>query len=115
MAGRPLRVVWQAADTEAALHAAYRQESDGTVRTRVHGLWLLRQRQPVGQVARALGMHYRTVQRWVRWYEAGGVAAVRAHRQGGHGQRPRLDTAQQQAVAAEVATGRFRTAAEIGA
>ena len=115
MAGRALRVVWQAEDAGEALQRAYRQEADGPMRTRLHGLWLLRGGQTVGQVALVLGVHYRTVQRWVRWYEAGGIGAVRAHRQGGRGQRPRLDAAQQAAVAAEVATGRFRTAAEIGA
>ncbi len=115
MAGRRLRVVWQATDTAEALHRAYRAERDGTMRTRLHGLWLLRSGRPVGEVAATLGAHYRTVQRWVRWYEAGGLAAVRAHRQGGPGPQPRLTAAQQEQVAAEVATGRFRSAAEIGA
>jgi transposase len=54
------------------------------------------------------------VPRWVRWYEGGGLAEVRAHRQGGLGPRPRLTAAQQEQVAAAVATGRFRSAAEIG-
>jgi transposase len=115
MAGRRLRVVWGAADTVAALHRAYRAEADGAVRMRLHGLWLLRSGRPVGAVATAVGVHYRTVQRWVRWYEAGGVGAVRAHQQGGRGPRPRLTVAQQEQVAAEVAPGRFRSASEIGA
>jgi transposase len=115
MAGRRLRVMWQAVDTEAALHRAYRAERDAAVRMRLHGLWLLRRGQPVGTVAATLGVHYRTVQRWVRWYEAGGLAEVRAHHQGGPGPRPRLTAEQQEQLAAEVATGRFRTAAAIGA
>lgn len=82
---------------------------------RLHGLWLLRSGRAVGAVASAVGVHYRTVQRWVRWYEAGGRSAVRAHHQGGVGQVPRLTPAQQEQVATEVATGRFRTTAEIGA
>lgn len=114
MAGRRLRVTWRAADTPAALHQMYRAEPDAEVRMRLHGLWLLRSGRRVGEVAAAVGVHYRTVQRWVRWYEAGGLAAVRTHRQGGPGPRPRLTAAQQEQVAAEVATGRFRTAAEIG-
>jgi transposase len=114
MAGRRLRVVWQAEDTEEALQQAYRAERDGAVRMRLHGLWLLRRGRSVGEVAATLGVHYRTVQRWVRWYEAGGLAEVRAHRQGGPGPRPRLTAEQQEQVAAEVATGRFRSAAEIG-
>ena len=114
MVGRRVRVVWQAADTVEALHHAYRAEQDGAVRMRLHGLWLLRSGRPVGEVAAAVGVHYRTVQRWVRWYETGGLAAVRGHRQGGAGPRPRLTAEQQEQVAAEVATGRFRSAAEIG-
>jgi putative transposase len=108
-----LRVVWETADTAEALRRAYRAESDGAVRMRLHGLWLLRSGGSVGAVAATVGVHYRTVQRWVRWYEAGGLAAVRAHRQGGAGPHPRLTAAQQEQVAAAVATGRFRAAAEI--
>ncbi len=115
MAGRRLRVVWQAADTAEALRQAYRAEADAAMRMRLHGLWLLRSGRAVGEVAATLGVHYRTVQRWVRWYEAGGLAEVRVHRQGGPGPHPRLTAAQQEQVAAEVATGRFRSAAEIGA
>jgi len=115
MAGRRLRVVWDEGDTAERLRQAYRREIDGVVRMRLHGLWLLRTRQPVGEVAVTVGVHYRTVQRWVRWYEAGGLATVRVHQQGGAGPRPRLTVAQQEQVATEVATGRFRSSAEIGA
>ena len=114
MAGRRLRVVWQAADTVEGLQQAYRREKNGMNRSRLHGLWLLRSGQTVGQVAQTLGVHYRTVQRWVRWYEAGGLTEVRLHRLGGRGQQPKLTAEQEAAVAAEVATGRFRTAAEVG-
>lgn len=110
-----MRVRWAAADTAEALHAAYRAEADAAVRMRLHGLWLLRAGRTVGAVAAAVGVHYRTVQRWVRWYEQGGLATVRAHRQGGVGQPSRLTADQQEQVAIEVATGRFRSSAEIGA
>ena len=115
MAGRRLRVVWQAADTAEALRQAYRAEADAAVRMRLHGLWLLRSGRPVGEVAATLGVHYRTVPRWVRWYEVGGLAEVRAHHQGGPGPQPRLTAEQQEQVAAEVATGRFRSTAAMGA
>lgn len=113
MAGRRLRVAWAAADTVEALRRAYRAETDGPVRMRLHGLWLLRGGWPVGEVAATVGVHYRTVQRWVRWYERGGLAAVRAHRQGGVGPQPRLSAAQQEHLAAAVASGRFRAATAI--
>jgi transposase len=114
MRGRPFQVAWQAEETIAALKAAYQREGEGAIRQRLHGLWLLRSGWRLGAVAAALGVHYRTVQRWVDWYRAGGVAAVRAHRLGGHGQPAFLSAEAQTAVAEAVATGRFRTAAAVG-
>lgn len=113
MRGRPFQVEWRAEDTAEALKAAYHAEPDGVIRTRLHALWLLRSGWALRPVAKALGTHYRTVQRWVAWYRAGGLAAIRSHRMGGTGQAPFLDAKTQAAVAAEVASGRFRTAAEI--
>jgi transposase len=115
MSGKPFVMTWAAEDSEAALKARYRAEADSQQRLRLHGLWLLRQGQPVAAVAAAVGVHRRTVERWVDWYRhEGGLAGVRAHRQGGVGQPPRLTREQQEQVGDIVATGRFRTAAEIG-
>lgn len=114
MRGRPFHIEWQVEDTVAALKAAYQREGDGAVRQRLHGLWLLRSGWRLGPVANALGVHYRTVQRWLDWYRQGGVAAVRARRMGGHGQPALLAAEARAAVADAVATGRFRTAAEVG-
>jgi transposase len=114
MRGRPFQVAWQAEDTVVALKAAYQGEGAGAIRQRLHGLWLLRSGWPLRSVADALGVHYRTVQRWVGWYRQGGIAAVRSRRMGGHGHAPWLTVEAQTEVADAVATGRFRTAAEIG-
>jgi putative transposase len=67
------------------------------------------------QVAALVGTTYRTVQRWVAWHRAGSLEAIRTHRMGGHGQTPRLTEEQQEQMAAEVATGRFRNAVAIRA
>jgi transposase len=115
MPGKRFVMDWAAEDTEAALKAAYRAEAEGKRRMRLHGLWLLRSGRPVDAVAAAVGVHRRTVERWIDWYRhEGGRSGVLAHRQGGVGQPSRLTAAQQEQLAAEVATGRFRTAAEIG-
>ncbi len=112
--GRPFVVAWQGEDTEEALRSAYRAEQRAEVRQRLQALWLLRSgKRRVGEVAAVVGVDYRTVQRWVEWYRRGGLEAVRAHRMGGYGQTPRLTPEQQEQVASEVATGRFRTAAGI--
>jgi transposase len=114
--GRPFVVLWADEDTEAALWTAYRAERRADVRPRLQALWLLRSgERQLGEVAAVLGVQYRTIQRWVSWYRSGGLDAVRAHRMGGYGQESRLTPAQQEAVAQEVATGRFRNAAAIGA
>ena len=115
MPGKRFVMDWAAEDTEAALKAAYRAEADGKRRLRLQGLWLLRSGRPVDAVAAAVEVHRRTVERWIDWYRhEGGRSGVLAHREGGVGQPSRLTAEQQEQFAAEVATGRFRTAAEIG-
>ena len=111
--GRPFQVEWRAEDTVEALQAAYRAEQRPEPRQRLHGLWLLRRGRTLAEVAAVLGVHYRSVQRWAAWYRVGGLAAVTAPRAGGHGQPARLSPEQQAEVAEQVATGRFRTAAEV--
>ena len=83
MIGRPFRVNWRPEDTPEALKAAYRAERDTMLRTRLHGLWLLRCGRRLGEVASVVGIHYRTVQTWVSWYRKGGVEEVLSHRMKG--------------------------------
>ncbi len=112
--GRPFVVAWQDEDTEQALRTAYRRERDPALRQRLQALWLLRSgERRLGEVAAVIGVDDRSVQRWVAWYRSGGIAAVRSHRLGGPGQPPRLTVDQQEHLAQEVATGRFRNAATI--
>ena len=42
MIGRPLRIQWHEDDTPTALKEAYLSQRDVSVRTRLHGLWLIR-------------------------------------------------------------------------
>jgi transposase len=114
--GRAFVVAWQEEDTEEAVRAAYRAERDVVVRQRLHALWLLRSGdRRMDEVAGLVGANYRTVQRWVAWYRDGGLDAIRTHRMGGYGQTSRLTEEQQEQLAAEVATGRFRNAVAIRA
>ena len=113
--GRPLAVAWASGDDAASLYERYRRERRADVRPRLHGLWLVRAGRSARAAAEALGVHERTVTRWLGWYRAGGLAAVEGRHAGGQG-APSLLTAEQRAELAEqVATGRFRTAAEIRA
>ena len=106
-------IEWRTEDTADALKAAYLGARDRWVRMRLQALWLLRRGWRLEQVAEAVGTEYRSVQRWVAWYRRGGLAEVQAHAMGGVGQPAWLTADQQEAVATSVATGRFRTAAEI--
>lgn len=106
---------WAAEDTEEALRQRYRKEQDVHRRTWLQALWLLRQGRSPREVARLVAAGERSVARWVDWYRTGGLAGVLAHHQGGSGRTPLLTAAQQAQVADTVATGQFRTAAEIRA
>jgi len=114
MRGRRLEVTWHPQDQPDTLWAAYRAEHDIELRTRLHGLWLLRSGRSLADTAASVGVHYRSVQRWVDWYRAGGLPAVLSHKMGGTGRQPYLSEQAQRQVGDEVASGRFRTAAEIG-
>ncbi len=111
MRGRRLRIDWQ--EDEATLRQRYRAEPDPDLRPRWHARWLLRQGRSATEVARLVGVHRRSVQRWLSWYRHGGLAAVRQHRQGGRqGRTAYLTAAQQQQLVAETAQGTLRTAGE---
>jgi transposase len=111
--GRKRGIEWASADDAARLRARYRRERRADVRPRLHGLWLVRSGRTTREVAEVLGVHERTVQRWLGWYRTGGLGVVEGRHAGGQG-APAFLTAEQRAeLAAEVATGRFRTAAEI--
>src|ERR671919_691061 len=111
MRGRPFEVAWREPDTAEALKGAYQREHDPEVRTRLHGLWLLRCGWRLGRVAEVMGTHYRSVQRWVAWYREGGLPEVRRHQMGGRGPQPWLRPEAEIQVSDAVATG--RTAWEI--
>lgn len=115
MARPQFTMTWAAEDIAGTLKARYRAEPRADRRLRLQGLWLLREGRSVAETAAAVGVHRRTVDRWVDWYRTGGLVGVLAHRQGGRGRAGKLTPEQEAQVAAAVATGRFRTAAEIGA
>jgi transposase len=115
--GRKLTIEWAARDDAAGLYARYRQERRADVRPRLHALWLVRRGHTTREVAEVLGVDERTVQRWLGWYRAGGLGPIEGRHAGSQG-APSFLTPEQKAelaaeLADEVATGRFRTAAEI--
>jgi transposase len=111
MRGRRLVLAWQ--DDEAALYRRYRAERDPALRPRGQALWLLRRGRSATEVASLVGVHRRSVQRWLAWYRQGGLAAVAQHRQGGRqGRAAYLTAAQHAQLKAETAQGTIRTAGE---
>ena len=113
MAGRPFKVHWHDKDTSEALRAAYRAERDVALRSRLHALWLLRNGHSICQVAVVLGVHYNTVQKWMRWYKRGGLNEVVSHHQGGLGRESYLNDEEMLRLAREVESGRFPTATDV--
>jgi transposase len=113
--GRKLMVAWAAEDDAASLYARYRRERRPDVRPRLHGLWLVRTGKTTREAAEVLGIDERTVQRWLAWYRAGGLAPLEGRHAGSQGAPSFLTPEQKNELAEEVATGRFRTAAEIRA
>ena len=111
--GRKLQIEWAAGDDAASLHARYRRERRADVRPRLHALWLVRTGHTTRETAEVLGVDERTVQRWLAWYRAGGLAPLEARHAGSQGAPSFLTPEQKLALVDEVATGRFRTAAEI--
>jgi transposase len=103
-----LQVEWQ--EDEATLKSLYQREKDHQNRMRLQALWYLRQGRTIGETAELLGVHYRTIQKWVAWYRQGGVTEVQSHRHGGSRPRERRLTSEQEAglkVLAEA--GKIRT------
>ena len=64
-------------------------------------------------MAAVVGVGRNAVQRWLRWYREGGLAAVRSHRRGGPGKPSYLTPEQEQQLVAEAAMGVFATAAAV--
>ncbi|MFN8632357.1 MAG: winged helix-turn-helix domain-containing protein [Chloroflexota bacterium] len=58
-------------------------------------------------------MDERSVQRWAGWYRAGGLTPIEGRHAGSQGAPSFLTSEQKTELGDEVATGRFRTAAEI--
>src|SRR5215208_4595503 len=111
--GRKLTVEWAAADDAAGLSGRYRRERRPDVRPRLHGLWLVRTGKTTREASEVLGVDERTVQRWLAWYRACGLASLEGRHAGSQGAPSFLAPEQKAELADEVATGRFRTAAEI--
>lgn len=97
------------------MRSLYKEERDPLLRPRWQALWRLRRGETSERAAELVGVHGRTVLEWVRWYREGGLDEVRRHRRGGRGRDAFLTPAQQQGVHDEVAQGRFKTCAQIGA
>ena len=105
MQGRPLRIDWRPEDSAEALKARYLAEQDVRVRTRLHGLWLVREGWPIVRAAAAVGSHKDTVGEWVGWYRGGGVAEVVSHTMAGKGKPSFLSAGQQRELVDEGVDG----------
>lgn len=114
MRGRRLVIEWE--EDAETLQSLYRTESNAELRPRMHALWLLRSGRRLAEVAEIVGIHYATLQQWVRWYRVGGVKEVRSHRKGGRqGKASYLTVEQERALVEAAKKGSFHTVGEMEA
>jgi transposase len=107
--GQRIQVEWR--ETAAELKQLYKQERHPQRRTRLQALWHLRQGDRIREVVEKVGVAYRSVQNWLRWYRRGGLREV-GERVTGYqsaGAEAYLNALQQRALAAKVELGEFRT------
>ena len=106
---RAVTVAW--GETAEELERRYRAERDVERRKRLGALWRVRAGDRVADAGRLVGVGSRTVERWLGWYRAGGLADVlrRVPGHGAVGQPHRLTAEQQAGVLARCAQGQFRT------
>ncbi len=110
MSVKKLNIEWQ--EDETTLFRLYRAEPEAELRTRWHVLWLVRQGHSARQAARLVGVHLRTLRRWLAWYRQGGIAGLRGHRIGNWRGRTAYLTPEQEAeLVAEAAKGTIPTVA----
>ena len=106
---KPVAVTWREAAGE--LEARYRAERDLERRKRLGALWRVRTGDRVADAGRLAGVGGRTVERWLGWYRAGGLAEVlrRVPGHGATGQPHRLTAEQRAGLLAHCAAGEVRT------
>jgi transposase len=107
--GRRVAVEW--AEDADELYARYAAERDVPRRQRLQALWLVRRGASVAEAGRLAGVGRRSVERWLGWYRAGGLAEV-LRRVPGHGARGapgRLSAEHQAQLLSKVREGAFRT------
>lgn len=112
MRGRPLVVEWF--ESPETLQSLYERERNGHRRARLQAFHLLRGGSSIGEAGRAVGVDYRTVQRWVSWYRQGGLESVLT-RTPGHaapGRPSRLTEAQIADLVGRSLRGEFRTVSD---
>jgi transposase len=112
MRGRPLVIDWQ--ESADVLHAKYKRERNGHRRARLQALYLLRSGSSISAAGEAVGVDYRTVQRWVAWYREGGLNAVLLRTPGyaAPGRPSRLTSEQRTVLLKKARSGQFRTVRE---
>jgi len=106
---KPVVVAWR--ETAGELEARYRAERDLERRKRLGALWRVRTGDRVADAGRLAGVGGRTVERWLGWYRAGGLAEVlrRVPGHGATGQPHRLTAEQRAGLLAHCAAGEVRT------
>jgi transposase len=108
---RPLKIAWK--HPAEVFYQLYKQEVDARIAKRWQALWMLRGGERLKRVKEVVGVAHVRIERWVKWYEAGGIEEVGRHRLGSGAKRREVWTREQeQRLREAVSEGRFRTIGE---
>jgi transposase len=108
---RPLKIAWK--HPGEVFYQLYKQEIDARIAKRWQAVGMLRRGERLKRVKELVGMGHVTVQRWVRWYEAGGIEEVARHRLGsGVRSYEAWTLVQEQRLREAASEGQFRTIGE---
>lgn len=103
-----VRVEWNEEASE--LKRRYKEEKDAEFRPRLQALWLVRSGRNPSEAASVVGVHERTVWKWIHWYRHGGVGEVLRHRNGGRqGKKPYITNEQREELLEEASRNGFST------
>jgi transposase len=71
---RPLEVKWQ--DSVSDIEGAYKRESDGKVKIRLHAIWKLRQGSTAKEVSSSTGYSHSAILKWLGRYKTEGISGL---------------------------------------
>ncbi|MBL8148341.1 MAG: helix-turn-helix domain-containing protein [Blastocatellia bacterium] len=108
MRGRKFFIEWKEDESLFVQHMSLEKSAESKIR--IKALLMLKHGKKLKDVGQELGIHYRTLQKWIYWYRKGGIKEVVKHKHGGRqGRAVRLTLDQQQRLLQKATSSGFET------